>query len=566
MFRPKLLPLLLSSICLAGGAHASYFLVVPMATRNTHVEVPPPAPAITVSLSPSVLPAAKEAEPFNYDLRSLVVVLGDATYDSANVEWSLASGALPVGVQLTSAGFLTGTVTESFAFTARATYKTKTDSQGYSIAVLPITITLQSGTPPVGATGEAYTYDLGPLLTVSDPSGFKPASLTWSAASGLPPGITLDATGKLTGSPSQAGSFTFNVSAAYRDHAAARAVKVDILAVTMAISGGRLTDAPSNRPYTFNFVNRLTIDGAAINPTAATWAVSSGALPAGLSLSAAGMLTGSPSAVADSTFQVRASYKAVSAVGSFNLAVLADNIVMNAGARQWSSGASAKSCEEYIRPPAPYIYSGATGDGLYTIRDGNGALVNAYCDMTTDGGGWTLTYNSARNTQSPSFVNEQNITYVQSPVSNSGGLSGSLGASRWFNVFPFTKSRIDFIAGDNPNVVAKFYKTVTRENVISWTVPSGIELAPTTTCTNAAMTTGCTTRPFDHDSGGTVRFWGVEVDKYGYQTVNPEYPVHGAIGGGGAGWCSVTVNINNNAWPDSFSDGHWGNGMRIWFK
>jgi len=59
----------------------------------------------------------------------------------------------------------------------------------------------------------------------------------------------------------------------------------------------------------------------------------------------------------------------------------------------WEDGV-ATSCEEYRHPVDGFhTYTGSTGDGVYTIDpDGAGpiAAFDAWCDMTTDAGGWTL--------------------------------------------------------------------------------------------------------------------------------------------------------------------------------
>jgi hypothetical protein len=72
-------------------------------------------------------------------------------------------------------------------------------------------------------------------------------------------------------------------------------------------------------------------------------------------------------------------------------------IVTYGGGRRWSDGTYATSCKGYKNPSAPYSYSGQTGDGVYTIDpDGAGATAafDVRCDMTTDGGGWTIVYGS----------------------------------------------------------------------------------------------------------------------------------------------------------------------------
>ena len=246
--------------------------------------------------------------------------------------------------------------------------------------------------------------------------------------------------------------------------------------------------------------------------------------------------------------------------------------IETAGAgRRWKDGTYAASCKDYLSPSSNYQYAGVTGDGVYTIAPA-GSPLDVYCDMSTDGGGWMLFTNSYRNGQGPlDLMAGTNVAAARTAVSGVGS-GGTLGLNS-FPVFPFATTRIVFIAGDNPNQRATFYKGITRANLASWGQYGAVEpdTSKAAVCTDLAMTQNCTSRPFDHDyynngtQTGFTMMWGVTVAKYGYTTVSYQ-PVHGTAFAGGNGWCSTTGNVNNNAWNDSYGDGHWGNGLQIWLR
>lgn len=67
----------------------------------------------------------------------------------------------------------------------------------------------------------------------------------------------------------------------------------------------------------------------------------------------------------------------------------AQRTVVDFGAyRGWSDGSYATSCNAYRTATGSATYAGATGSGMYRLSVG-GSPLDAYCDMTSAGGGWT---------------------------------------------------------------------------------------------------------------------------------------------------------------------------------
>ena len=121
--------------------------------------------------------------------------------------WSVSAGSLPPGVTLNaSTGLLSGTPTTAgtYSFTVKvADSSGQSNTEAVTLTVIPGP-SLSFPAPPSGWTHTVY----GDTLTES--GGTSP--FTWSVSSGsLPSGISLNASGTLTGTPTATGTFAFTV-------------------------------------------------------------------------------------------------------------------------------------------------------------------------------------------------------------------------------------------------------------------------------------------------------------------------------------------------------------------
>ena len=144
--------------------------------------------------------------------------------------------------------------------------------------------------PPPGWTHTVY----GDTLTESGGT----APFTWSVSSGsLPAGISLSADGNLSGTPTATGTSSFTVQVTDANNQTA----TEATSITVSAGVSTTFAAPPGAVVGTAYTDTLTATGGT---TPYTWSVNAGSLPPGITLTSAGVLTGTPTAAGSYTFSV----------------------------------------------------------------------------------------------------------------------------------------------------------------------------------------------------------------------------------------------------------------------
>lgn len=299
-------------------------------------------------------------------------------------EWT-SSGTLPPGLSLGSvSGAITGTPQSigSFPFTIMvADAKFDSGSQRYTVNIKGDPPTITTGSPlPGGQVGKSYSQVLAA-------SGGSPP-YKWSVTTGaLPGGISLDpSSGSLSGTPTAAGNFTFTVQAV--DMNGASGSKAFTLVVAAAQSPLTITTGAALPGGTVGAAYSQTIAASGGAPPY-SFAVTSGSVPAGLSLNASGTLAGTPTAAAISAFTVQVTdASGAMASQAFTLTIINNTPKLTITTTQLPAGTVGVSYSQSIvatggTPPYNWsVTSGSLPAGL-SLTASNGAITGTPSSANT---------------------------------------------------------------------------------------------------------------------------------------------------------------------------------------
>lgn len=177
---------------------------------------------------------------------------------------------------------------------------------------------------PQGEVGKAYSYQIKGRVG----TGCVPY-VKFKAIGALPDGVTLGSDGTFSGTPQHSGEWTFWVAMQdipkeqggvewCSDEKSTEEQFRMVIVQGLAIVEHQpvLTPGQLNTPYTMQF--------HAAGAASPTWSVSSGSLPAGLTLdSSSGVLSGTPTGTGDFTFKVTATSGSSSDTQTYSMSVVA---------------------------------------------------------------------------------------------------------------------------------------------------------------------------------------------------------------------------------------------------
>lgn len=224
--------------------------------------------------------------------KSLVVTGGTGPYT-----WSiLPFNSVPPGLTLAADGTLSGTPTETGAYTFLGSV---TDSASHTRAIgFTISIYPPGGVPPVAQTQSSNfgTFSIGNVQTQLVAVGGDGINYTWSVVGGaLPPGLSVrpdkpfgfsvSASAGIIGLATTPGTYNFTIRASSAGQSGDLACTMKIVAFTLK-DPSPLPDAFVGNAYSYAFT---PLNNAAV----VTFTPTSG-VPAGMTLSAAGVLSGIP--------------------------------------------------------------------------------------------------------------------------------------------------------------------------------------------------------------------------------------------------------------------------------
>ncbi len=288
--------------------------------------------------------------------------------------WALTSGTLPAGLNLNaSTGVISGTPTALANATPLTFQAADSSTPTAQTAAVNLTLTITSTPPLVITTASLPSSQIGTLYsqTLAATGGTTP--YTWSVTSGtLPAGLNLNAsTGVISGTPTALANTTPLTFQASDSSSTQQTATVNLtLTITATAPFTITTTSLPNGAVGMSYSQMLTATGGNVPYM---WSITSGTLPAGLTLGAAsGVISGTPTAAVSAQLTIQ---------------------VMDSSSRTASANLSLTTVSPFILSPGATSLSisalGGSGSTTVTITPAGGytGTVTLSCSVNYTGQG-----------------------------------------------------------------------------------------------------------------------------------------------------------------------------------
>jgi uncharacterized protein (TIGR03437 family) len=405
----------LSDNTLASATFNYTLAVAPPLTISTMAT--PPAGTVKVAYVGFTIAAAGGTPPYNWSATNLPPGLSITTLNGNGViggtPTALAGSPYSVVVTVTDANGTTASVT-------------------YSIPIAALPLQIITGLLPPGVVNAPY-----PFTSIEAQGGV--GNYSWSVT-GLPPGLTTDGNGDISGTPTTATGSPFSVVVSVTDatqKTVTRTFSLAISNVLTIVGPATLPAATLNAPYTPTTVTA----GGGLSPY--TWAATG--LPAGLSIGVAtGVISGTPTSASGSPYSVTVTVEdSTGAKASMTYSLTVGTGVTITGP------ASLPAATLGAAYPSTTI-TAAGGSGTYTwsatglpaglsIGAGTGAITGTPTGTTSGTATVVVTVtDTSSNTASKTYtlmVNQPSGSPTITSVSTSAGGQQFIGPNMWISLY-----------------------------------------------------------------------------------------------------------------------------------
>jgi Putative Ig domain len=420
------------------------------------------------------------------------------------------SGSLPPGLSLMpNSGQITGSPSTAGTYPFSVTV---TDSLGNAVSSpncsLSVGLTATCSSVTLGLVGQPFSSSMTGMGA--------PTGSTYSfSATGLPPGLTMDSNGNITGTPSTAGTYGFTVTITAGTLTGTKNCSITIYPPISAPCVTATLSATQGNPIS-PVTMTATGDGGGPFTFAAT------GLPAGLTMSNGGVISGTPTVSGTFNYSVTVT-DATGLNSTFNC-----SITVNPAPT--ANCVTISATQGYAIAPVTMVGSGGVG-GPYTFSAiglpagltmaSNGTIsgtpttsgTSNYTVTVTDSKGNTGTVNCSVTVNPPPTTACQTIVATQGNVITSVTLTGSGGAGA-----PYTFSAAGLPAGltisasgtisGTPTVNGTFNYSVTVKDSAGNTATVNCSMTvnppPTATCATIAAVQGFAITPVTLVGSGGV--------------------------------------------------------------